>query len=181
MSRSRASRRCWKPSSRTSTSLSNSSTAAAARAARSGPCRCGTSGRFSSSTIASSLRPPPAAVAAAEDRHAQAAPAVEAGDVLHARRLAGAADGQVADADDGHRRLVPLFPAPLVHPVAKPHRQPVRQARQPEPAAQQRRPGAAPLSAHQGLEARLVHDRRKSRGCESGPRSRGSTSSGGVL
>ena len=72
-SRSRASRRCWKPSSSTRISLSSSSMAARARATRSAPCRCGTSGRFSSSTSASSLRPALAAVAAAEDGHAQVA------------------------------------------------------------------------------------------------------------
>ena len=41
-----------------------------------------------------------AAVAAAEDGHAPVPFAIEARHVLHARRLAGAADSQVADADD---------------------------------------------------------------------------------
>src|SRR5207302_5903522 len=61
-----------------------------------------------------------AAVAPTEDRHPQVALPVEAGHVLDARGLAGAAERKVADANDRDRRALDLLPAAVVPPVPQP-------------------------------------------------------------
>jgi hypothetical protein len=94
--------------------------------------------------------PLPAPVAAAEDRHAQVASAVEVGDVLDARCLAGAAHRQVADADDRDGGPEDALPAARVGEVAQPDGETVREAGQPQAGAGQPGAGAAPLPAHQG-------------------------------
>ncbi len=65
------------------------------------------------------VRPTLGAIAAAEDGHAHVAAAVEAGHVFHERRLAGAADGEVADADDRPHDAVRAEPAAVVAEVAE--------------------------------------------------------------
>ena len=95
-----ASRRCWKPSSRTSTSLSSSSTAGCGQGDAVGPLQVRHVGQVLLEDQRLVVAAGVGAVAAAQDGDAPLAAAIEAGDVLDARRLAGAADGQVADADD---------------------------------------------------------------------------------
>ena len=113
---------------------------------RSGFCRCGTSGSASSSSSASSLRPSAAgAVAAAEDGHAHAALRQVAGDPLDHRRLARAADGEIADAHHRHGRPVDVRGAAVEPPIARGDRPAVGHARraQPGPHERGRRPAAA--------------------------------------
>ena len=121
MSRSRASRRCWKPSSSTRSCDASSSTATAAEAP----------GRDSAGAARRAARAPAPGprrsaalggpVAAAEDRDAHALPPQMAGDPLDHRRLAGAADGEVADADHRHGGPVDLGGAAVVAAIAGAH------------------------------------------------------------
>ena len=130
-SRSRCKRRCWKPSSRTSRSLSSSSTAVRAMRGAVGVLQVRHVGQrlleHERLVVAAGL----GAVAAAEDGDLPVAVAVEAGDPLDARRLAGAADGEVADADDRHADADDLAPAAARRPGCGPARRPRRATRRP--------------------------------------------------
>ena len=58
------------------------------------------------------------AVPAAQDRYPQFESAIEPCNVFDARRLAGAADGEIADADDRDRNLLAVQPAAVIQQIA---------------------------------------------------------------
>src|SRR5262249_25024860 len=89
------------------------------------------------------------AVPPAEDGDAEVPFAVEVGDVLDAGGLAGAADGEVADADDGGADAPGAEQAAVVGEVAQADRQAVGQAQAPQGQAPEAGPRAARLAGHQ--------------------------------
>src|SRR5262249_29199368 len=78
--------------------------------------------------------------------------AVKSGDIFHTRRLAGAAERQVADADDGHIRFQPALPSLVVQPIPQPHAPAIWHAQQSQPAALQTWPNASRSAADQVVE-----------------------------
>ena len=90
-----------------------------------------------------------AAVAATEDGHAAIEAAIEAGDILDAGRLAGAAGRQVADADDRHRHARAAQPAAPIGEVPQPHSKSVGHTGGAQAQALQRRPETARLAGKQ--------------------------------
>ena len=101
-SRSRASRRCWNPSSSTRSSDSSSSTAIRARPDPIPILEVGDVRQVLLQHAALVVEPLRLPVAATQDHHPPAAPAEPAGHPLDHRGLAGAAHGQVADRDHRH-------------------------------------------------------------------------------
>jgi hypothetical protein len=91
------------------------------------------------------------AVAATENRDAPIALTVEAGNVLDARSLAGAASRQVADADDRYRSAMHGSPATVVQAISQANCQTIGHA------------GQAQSEARQGWTrtARIAPDQRK--------------------
>src|SRR5439155_16324658 len=90
-----------------------------------------------------------AAVASAQQRDLQPKLAIEASDILNARRLAGPTDGQVADTDDGDGGLVDRLPAVVERFVADGHAEPIAETQGPEAGTLKHRPGPAALAADQ--------------------------------
>ncbi len=103
-------------------------------------------------------------VTSAQQCHLQAALAKEPRDPFDARRLAGAADRQVADADDRDYGLVDRLPAAVEGPVSHAHAQVVTEAQGPKACALQRRPDAGAVAANQCVksivQSALVHTSR---------------------
>src|SRR5262249_55715977 len=89
------------------------------------------------------------AIASAEEGDPEIEAAEKPRDELDAGRLAGAARGQVADADDGHARLVDRFPAMIERPVSRADAEPIAEAQGPQPRALERRQDAGAVAADQ--------------------------------
>ena len=166
-SRSRASRRCWKPSSRTRTSLASSSSASFASATRSRPCRCGTSGRFSSRTRPSSFRPVLAASPYPRLRIATRRSRARNQRAIHSTASASCPSRP----GSGSRPRRPGCPpgaspsTPVEGQIPRPHPEAIarRDPAQPEPGQRSQR--APRLAPDQPEELRLVdpgHDRKSS-------------------
>ena len=95
------------------------------------------------------IRPRIGAVAAAQDGDLPVPGAETAGDVFDTGRLAGAADGQVANTDHGHGGALGAFPAAVEQAVAQGGGPAIGHAGEPQSAALERRPQAAPLARQQ--------------------------------
>ncbi len=88
------------------------------------------------------------AVTSAEDGHTSIKIAIEASHILDARRLAGAAGGQVADADDRHRHALASQPAAVIRDVTQPHGRAIGQTSGAQNKPLKRRPEAARLARY---------------------------------
>ncbi len=151
MSRSRARRRCWKPSSKTINWVSNSSTATRAAAMRSAILQVRYVGQFllqfPGLVVSAALF---GAVTAADYRHPHPAPSIPAGDPFDQGRFAGPAQCQVAHAHHRHAHVENRRLAMIVAPIAPRHGQGVRHFGQAQ-GAQQRCSRAPPAAANQIL------------------------------
>src|SRR5262249_20124787 len=76
--------------------------------------------------------------------------AAKAGDVFHARRLTGAAERQIADADDRRLGSMNAPPAAVKHPVPQTRRPAVGDRGKRKPSSRQIGSDAARLPTHEG-------------------------------
>ena len=103
------------------------------------------------------------AVAATDDRDPDVALAEPAGDPLDERRFAGAAEREVADANDRRIHFVRFGAPRIVARVPDPHGRRVTELRQPQPAAQQHRPDAPTSPGNELAKPGGGEERRASR------------------
>ncbi len=135
--------------------------ASCAAATRSAFCTCGTSGNSHRSSRASSFSSPLLrAISAADDRHANAARVEPRGEPLDQRRLAGAAEGEIAHAHHRHADAMDRGRAAVVAAVSPAGRRPHRSTRRAATRRAGGRPGAAPPSAHKFSKPRCIQQGR---------------------